>query len=106
MIGFVVRLGFWSALALLALPSSRNQLLDGGFSPSSLLNATDLALGDVGNFCTHNISMCESAGDMASEMTLVAKNQMLQAYHGIRTQYDGPDKETLTGSVRKPHDLP
>ena len=106
MIGIVVRLGFWSALALLAMPSSRDQLLNKGFSPSSLVAATDLALGDVGNFCAHNISMCESAGDMASEMTLVAKNQLLEAYHGIRTQFDGPDEETMTGSIRKPNDLP
>lgn len=102
MIGLVVRLGFWSAMVLLAMPSSRNQIMNGGFSPSSLVTATDLALGDVSKFCSHNFAMCDSATSIAVDIALVAKGRLKDAYHGVRTQFDKPDQETMTGSIRKP----
>lgn len=106
MIRFVLRLGFWSALALLAMPSSRTQVMNHGFAPQSLASAFGFAMQDAGNFCAQNLTFCDSATHVGTEIALLAKQQMLDAYHGIRAQHDNTDHEVMTGSIRKQAEQP
>lgn len=106
MIRLIFRLGFWSALALLAMPSSRTHVMNHGFAPQSLATAFGFAMQDAGNVCAQNVTFCDSATQASAGIALLAKQRMLDAYKGIRTQYDNKDREIMTGSIRKQAEQP
>ena len=101
MIRLFIRLGFWSSLALLAMPSSRELLIQEGIAPTTIARAASLASADIGNFCARNLGVCQTGQVVAAQASQQVKSRVLSAYNEIRTQFDEPDRSIMTGSVKK-----
>ena len=96
-----IKLGFWSILAMLAMPSSRTHLLHEGFAPVSIAKALSLAATDVQNFCSEQTFVCETGQVIATDMADNAKESLMSAYHGLRKTADNVDSTIATGSINK-----
>ena len=85
-----------------ALPGLKHaDVFKDGVNAVTLQRAAQLSLADLASICERNPSICEAAQSAASIAIVQAKSGLLLAYHGIRLQYDAPDRETPTAGISK-----
>lgn len=102
LIRLMLRLGFWTLLLSAALPGLKHaDVFKDGVNAGSLSLAARLSMQDIANFCPNNPTVCQSGETVAADTLAKAKSEALKAYHGIRTQFDEPDRETATAGIRK-----
>lgn len=102
MVRMFVRFGFWAALVTVALPGLKHaDVFKNGVNSQTLSLAAQLAYNDLVSFCPRNPTVCRTGQSIAADTLKTAKTAALAAYQGIRTQYDEPDRDTVTASIRK-----
>jgi Family of unknown function (DUF5330) len=102
MIRLLFRFGFWALLLTAVLPGLKHaDVFKDGVNAGSLTSAAQLSIADFAAFCTRNPSACETGMTVASSMAEEAKAAALTAYQGVRTQFDRPDRSTVTSGIAK-----
>ena len=102
MVRLLLRFGFWAFLVTAVLPGLKHaDVLKEGINPDTLGRVAQLAYADLANLCTRNPAFCQTAKAATADALETAKSGMLAAYQGVRTQYDEPDRDTITASIRK-----
>jgi hypothetical protein len=93
---------FWACLVVAVLPSARNSgVYDSDLGPGTIIAAFQATALDLSNFCARNAKACDTGLAALKEASTTAKTSLLAAYDGVRDQYEEPDRETMTGSVKK-----
>lgn len=101
MIRFVLRLTFWGCLIVAVLPGARKSgVYNGDLGLGTVVLAAQATLLDLSNFCTRNGGVCQTGVAAFLEASATAKESLLTAYQGVRGQYDEPDRQTITSSIR------
>ncbi len=101
MIRFVLRLTFWGCLIVAVLPGARKSgVYNGDLGLETVVLAAQATLLDLSNFCARNGSVCQTGAAAFSEASATAKENLLTAYKGVRGQFDEPDRQTITSSIR------
>jgi hypothetical protein len=101
MIRFLIRLTFWGCLIVAVLPGARNSgVYDGQLGVETVGKAVQATIMDLSNFCSRNSDVCRTSALAFSKASATAKDSLLSAYQGVRGQYDDPDHETITGSIK------
>lgn len=102
MIRLFLRLGFWGALIVAILPSARNQgVYNGEIGPVMLANAVSATVNDFSNFCGRNSSACQTGKLFLGQMAKRAENSVNTALARLNDPVDQPDRQTMTGSIKK-----
>lgn len=102
MIRLLLRFGFWALLVTVFLPGLKHaDVFSEGVNAATLGRVAQLAYADLANLCTRNPAFCQTAKTATADALEKAKSGMLAAYEGVRTQYDEPDRDTITASIRK-----
>jgi hypothetical protein len=103
MIRLILRLGFWTAAVTAAVPGLMHvDVFRDGVNAETLGQAFHLTMADLATLCARSPSFCQAGETVASMALDQAKTGLLNAYQGIRTQYDKPDAATNTGGIRQP----
>jgi hypothetical protein len=101
MIRFMIRLTFWGCLIVAVLPGARNSgVYDGQLGFEAVGRAFQATILDLSNFCSRNSDVCQTSIVAFSKASATAKDSLLAAYHGVRGQYEQPDRDTMTGSIK------
>ncbi len=101
MIRFMLRLTFWGCLIVAVLPGARKSgAFEGELGIGTIGQALQATIADLSNFCARNSNACQTGATVIAEASATAKDSLLAAYQGIRGQYDEPDRETMTGSIK------
>jgi Family of unknown function (DUF5330) len=101
MIRFALRLTFWGCLIVAVLPGARKSgVYNGDLGLETVVHAAQATLLDLTNFCARNGGVCQTGVAAFSEASATAKESLLSAYQGVRDQYNEPDRQTITSSIR------
>ncbi len=102
LIRLFLRFGFWTLLVTAVLPGLKHaDVFKDGVNADTLSRALELSMVDFANFCARNPSVCQTGKSVAANALEQAKTGVLTAYQGVRTQFDEPDRETITSGIRK-----
>ena len=102
LIRLVMRIGFWAFLVTAVLPGLKHaDVFKEGINVDTLGRAAQLSMADIASFCARNPSVCQAGQSVASTAIVQIKSSVLTAYHGVRKQYDEPDRETSTAGISK-----
>ncbi len=72
-----------------------------GVNTETLNRALMMSIADFANFCVRNPSVCHTGENVAANVLEQAKTRFITAYHGVRTQFDEPDRDTTTAGIAK-----
>lgn len=101
MLRFAIRLTFWSCLLVAVLPGAqKGGVYDEKLGFLTVVKAFKATAMDLSTFCSRNNRVCEIGLVAVNSASLTARDSLLSAYKGIRSQYDEKDRETLTGSIK------
>ena len=101
MIRFALRLTFWGCLLVAVLPGARSSgVYNGDLGIGTVTQAIQATLLDLSNFCSRNGGVCETGIVAFKEASATAKKSLLTAYQGVKGQYDEPDRQTITSSIK------
>jgi hypothetical protein len=99
----MLRLGLLTAAVTAAVPGLRHaDVFKDGVNAETLKSVFELTMADLATLCVRNPTFCQTGEAGVSIALDKAKSGLLNAYHGIRTQYDDPDAETKIGVIGKP----
>ncbi len=102
LIRLVMRFGFWAFLVTAVLPGLKHaDVFKDGINVDTLGRAAQLSMADLASFCVRNPSVCQASQNIASNAIVQVKSSLLTAYHGVRRQYDEPDREMATAGISK-----
>ena len=104
--GFLIRIGFWLSLVLLAIPmTTRGDENGDRVGPLQAVTAAGAAIGDIAGLCERKPDVCETGKAAFATISVRARDsaefayRMLDAEFGEQARSVSQDHDTSTGSI-------
>lgn len=97
--GFLIRMGFWSGLVLLALPIGGAGTDGPSVNPIDALSAAGAAVGDIAGLCDRKPEVCDTGRAAFHVIGERARDGAGIAYRMLEQEEARVDPESETGSI-------